>query len=345
VRKLSGYEIASRLSFLFWDSAPHEQLLTAAREGELDDADGIEVQARRLIESDRATAPLRRFFREWLHVPTDEEKDPSVYPEYTEEVAEAMQHELDAFFDIVARDPLATPSTLLLGSDGQINSVMAGFMGVDSDSEGPDDWRDVSYGPERSGLLTRPAIMAGLSYPADSAPIHRGKFVLTRLLCVELPSPPVDALARQPETPPGASQRERSIARREVQECGGCHNMIDPLGLGMEELDGIGRYRETYMDGTEVENDGEIRAVTDVRGGFAGAQELSALLARSDDMRSCAARQWLRYALSRMDTIDDSCSLAALEADFEEANYAFSELFVAVTRTDAFRFRRVEVSE
>ncbi len=346
VRRFSGYEMASRLSYLYWDSVPDSALLVAAESGELDTPDGIEVQARRLLDDDRAARPLRRFFREWLHLPEPEEKDLSVYPSYDEELAHAFDQELDSYLDVIIQDRDATPETLLTSDVGNVNSVMASFFGMDEGvSEGPSNWQRVTLPPERAGLLARPAVMAGLAYPADSAPIHRGKFVLNRLLCIELPSPPADALARQPVTPVGAGQRERSAARRQVAECAGCHDMMDPLGLGLEELDGIGQYRTQYADGSPVDTRGAIQVTTDVQGEFSGVQELTDLLSQSDDVKQCAARQWMRYALSRMDTADDGCSLTALTQAFEDADYSLHELFVAVTRTDAFRYRRLEVSQ
>lgn len=345
---LTGYEIASRLSFLFWDSSPDAELLAAATAGELDTAAGIETHARRLVGDQRAHAPLRRFFREWMQLPelSVEEKDASVYPTFDAELAQAFDEELDRYLDAIIANPDATPADLLSSSAGWVNAPLASFYGATSDSTGPDDWQPMSEMPaDRAGLLGRPALLAGLAYPGDSAPIHRGKFVLTRLLCVELPSPPADALSRQPVTPPGSSQRERSLVRREIAECAGCHDLMDPIGLGLEQFDGIGQLRDRYPDGSAVDSSGEIRAAVDVQGEFEGAAELGALLAQSDDVRACMAKQWLRYAMSRVDTREDACSLDALRQDFADADHSLRELFVAVTRTDAFRFRRVEVEE
>jgi hypothetical protein len=187
---------------------------------------------------------------------------------------------------------------------------------------------------QRSGLLTQASLMTTFASPAGSSPIKRGKWVRVRMLCQDLPDPPANV---PPPAPPqaGVSTRERFAMHTSDPGCSGCHHLIDGLGFGLEHYDGVGAYR-TMDQGVPVDATGEVNTTEDIDGDYDGAPELAARLARSAQVRDCAPTQWLRYAMARRETADDTCSLVALRDAFAASGGDMRELMVALTQTDAF---------
>jgi hypothetical protein len=187
---------------------------------------------------------------------------------------------------------------------------------------------------QRSGLLTQASLMTAFASPAGSSPIKRGKWVRVRMLCQDLPDPPANV---PPPAPPqaGVSTRERFAMHTSDPGCSGCHHLIDGLGFGLEHYDGVGAYR-TMDQGVPVDATGEVNTTEDIDGDYDGAPELAARLARSAQVRDCAPTQWLRYAMARRETADDTCSLVALRDAFAASGGDLRELMVALTQTDAF---------
>jgi len=113
---------------------------------------------------------------------------------------------------------------------------------------------------------------------------------------------------------------------------------MDPIGFGFEHYDGIGRYRATES-GLPVDGSGELTG-TDVDGKFDGAVALAGMLAQSAEVQTCYATQWFRFGYGRGETDADGCSLNALTTQFAATGGDVRELLVALTQTDAFRYRR-----
>jgi hypothetical protein len=140
--------------------------------------------------------------------------------------------------------------------------------------------------------------------------------------------------------PPNATQttRERLVEHRKRADCASCHALMDVLGYGFENYDGIGRFR-TKENGVPVDNQGEITD-SDVDGTFHGAIELGQRLVASKQVHRCLATNWFRYALGRMETPLDACSIDAVTAKFEASDLRVPDLLVALVESDAFRVRR-----
>jgi hypothetical protein len=131
--------------------------------------------------------------------------------------------------------------------------------------------------------------------------------------------------------------REQFAEHAENPACAGCHALMDPIGFGFEHYDGIGRYRETEW-GLKVDAAGELLG-TDIDGTFNGAIELAQLLASSEQVKACVASQWFRFGYGRFETEEDACSVDEIHTAFAASNYDIKELIVALTLTDAFRYR------
>ncbi len=341
---LDDYEIATRLSYLVWDSMPDDALFAAAAAGELQDADAIETQVvRMLADTERSAPALERFVREWNHYDgvAAYEKDPVAFPQFTNEMAAAMDSELSRFIQGVLRSDEPTVARLLTSTETEVDAQLAEMFGVAAPPDG--QWAPVTVGADRGGLLTRPAILAEHSHANSTGPIFRGELVRTQLLCIPIPPPPPNAMANTPEYPPDATERERSDILMNHMDCGGCHALMNPIGLGFEEYDAIGGWRDAEIDGGPVDNSGEIVAGPgDLSGEFHGATELQAKLAASDEVTACFANQLYQYAFGLEASQVLGCAIAPVAAELVESGGDIRELVVALARSNAFRTRIVE---
>jgi hypothetical protein len=165
--------------------------------------------------------------------------------------------------------------------------------------------------------------------------------IIRNVLCESLPDPPPNVDTTPPAPSPNATTRERFAVHETNPSCAGCHKRIDGVGMGFEAYDGIGGYRTT--DGTQpVDASGTFLDTKDLDGTFDGAIQLARDLAGSQEVQECVATQWLRFALGRMETDADACSLQGLHQAFEASGHDVRALLVSVALSDAFRSKRVE---
>jgi hypothetical protein len=195
---------------------------------------------------------------------------------------------------------------------------------------------------KHAGLLSQPGLLGMLAYPDGSSPIARGVFVRKRVLCQEL-APPPDVPIEPPSADPNATTRERFAEHTSNPACSGCHAHIDPLGFPFENYDGAGRWRTTE-NGTPIDASGEIIGIEDesAMGPVRDAEELSQKLAASTDARACVVENWAMYALGRrLDEELDACSMESLRRTFADSDGDLLELMIAITLSDAFRYRTI----
>jgi hypothetical protein len=338
---LTDYEVATRLSYLFLETMPDDELLAAAAAGQLSTPDAIRMQAERLLADPKAKSALTRFYREWsaLRVFAAGEKDATLYPQFDAALAQGMQDSFDRFVFDASVGADTSLASLLTRTDLPIDASLARFYGVAAPSSSDGFGSTTLPKNEAAGILTQPALLAGLAHEAATSPVFRGKFVRTKLLCGELGSPPADAQSRQPQYPPNATERDKAEALLQVPECAGCHTYMNPIGVAFEEFDALGHYRTTYPDGRAVDNSGHIVGAGSLEGDFKGVRELGERLANSAEVQSCMTRQWLRFSVSRKDDDGDACMLQQMQARFSQAGYSLRELMLAVTEAVEFRQR------
>ena len=168
-------------------------------------------------------------------------------------------------------------------------------------------------------------------------PVVRGKFIFEEILCGHVPSPPVGLNVKEPPADPTRTTRERFTAHREMEPCKSCHVMLDPIGFGLENFDGVGLWRDTE-NGKPVDASGELPQNVDIAGAFVGPAELAKKIAGSQDAQRCFADKWLSFAYGRVAGDDDACSKAQLETAFSGAKGNVKALLLAATQTDDFLF-------
>ncbi len=334
------YQLATQLSYLLWASTPDNELLTAAGLGALATRQQIETQVDRMLSSPRAHVGMVQFFEQLFDHPKygQMDKDAEEHPQFSAALIEDMKAELRAFIRSVAFDGDGTAADLFTASYSyfgpRLATVYEAGAGADPKAKTP-----LPNG-ERAGLLTQAGFLAFTSPREGTKPVKRGAFVLERLLCVDLPPLPDQ---EELQIPDDEASREMTTRQRfELHvvrpECRSCHQLLDPIGFGLENYDGIGRYR-TEENGKMIDAKGELTGTEDQDGPFSGGVELASRLAKSQRLHTCLARQYFRYAMGRLDVETDACRLAALEKSFVESGSKLKDL-VRLTATSPLFLQR-----
>jgi Protein of unknown function (DUF1592)/Protein of unknown function (DUF1588)/Protein of unknown function (DUF1587)/Protein of unknown function (DUF1595)/Protein of unknown function (DUF1585) len=344
--ELSPYEMASRLSFLFWNSPPDRILMDAADADELRTPAQLAEQARRLLRAPRAREAVRNFHRQWLGLSNITSvlvgigKDPEFVPDYDPAILPHLQQETERFFEFAIFDVDASVDTLFTAPFTLVNQPLAEFYGVSAPTATEEQFVRVELDPARySGFLTQAGLLALYAKPDRSSPVHRGKFVRERLLC-QVPPPPPDVVPEAPDVDITKTTREQLEQHKVDPLCSGCHMLLDPLGLGFEHFDAMGRWRDDQF-GLAIDASGEVIGTEDIDGPFDGAAALGATLGSSQTVHDCITTQWFRFAYGRAETDADAESLAQIREAFAASDYRIQEMLVALTQADAFRYRRV----
>lgn len=336
--------LASRLSYFLWASIPDDELREAAGRGDLQRSSALyEAQVRRMMSDPKARRTTEHFHRLWLEVERLDTlvKDTRVYPEWNEALRASWTGSINAFVDDAVWGDPGTLEAFLTEPAVWVDSRLAQLYGVSPPTNG--GFKKVQMLTSHAGVLTQPALMAALALPNQTSPIKRGVFIRERILCQNLPAPPANMAIVPPDPKPGATTRERFVEHTANEFCASCHQRIDPVGFGLEAFDAMGRYR-SMEQGKVVDASGHLGFMRDtaLEGDFNGAQALAAKLLASPEVSDCVAREWFRYAIGRDATSEDTCSLVNVQTTFSQSGGKFRELILALTQTDAFRYRVVD---
>ena len=337
---LSEWELASRLSYFLWSSMPDDDLFAAARSGDLTDPAEIEAQVRRMLKSPKANALVANFAGQWLYtraLTTDLVKDYQTYPEWDEELLDSMRGEMEHFIQTFVSDGRDLRE-LLTAKNTFVNDRLAQFYGLAP--VGTDDFVEVStMGQPRKGILTQAGLMSVLSHPNVTSPVKRGKWILEQLLCIEPPPPPPGVEATVDPSFDEGPMRQRLEQHREDPSCAVCHAQLDPVGLALENYDGVGAWRD--MEGPwEIDASGEMPSP--LEGSFNNALEMAEFIAASEQFAHCTTEKALIYGLGRGLSDEDEEQVAAIATGFAEGGMQLEELFVQIALSDVFRMRRGE---
>lgn len=345
--ELTPFEVASAISFLVVASPPDTALLDAAAADELKTPDQREAQVRRLLEDARARAQMRSFVTQWLGIDNVGalQKDNNIFPDFSVALRDSMQAETSAFLDSVLFEGDGTVKSLLAADYSFVDrrlGTLYGVAGASSLSE--TTVSKVKLPPERAGILNQAAFLATYSHNVDSSPVKRGKFVRTKLLCQPLPPPPANLVVTPPALNTKMTTRQRVFAHSSNGACWSCHRLMDPIGYGMEDFDGIGKYRTTE-NGLPVDAQGEINEARDMEPSFRGGADLARKLAASQEVSDCVTKQMFRYGLGRAETPEDSCSLVYANSYTGMKGGSLKEQLVGLVRSNAFTTRKLGQKE
>ncbi|MGB1013657.1 MAG: DUF1592 domain-containing protein, partial [Nannocystaceae bacterium] len=336
-RRYTSWEMASRLSFLIWNSPPDDILLTAAESGSLLTAAGIEEQATRMLDDARTRVAVQSFFAQYLDLSRLEgaTRDPEVYPQYTPGLIVAMRQEVELLVDDLVYRQDGDIRELFSTRQTFVNSELAGLYEVDAPNASPISFVPVELpedGP-RAGLLTLGAFLTMNAHESYNSPTARGKYVRERVLCQEVPPPPDDVdLNLDPSDGEPATIRDILEEHRSNPVCAACHEFIDPPGFLFENFDPIGAYR-TLDNGLPVDVSGELDGVP-----LANARELADVLKGDERIPSCMITQLFRHATGRKEVYTERPGLKDIGAAFADSGYRFRTLLLTLATSDAFRY-------
>ena len=337
---IAGEDLAARLSFFLWGAGPDAELVAAARDGALSDPVRLEAQARRLLADPRSEALATRFASLWLRLQDVELVSPDAFrfPNYSRQYADAMRRESELFFHNLIHEDRSLLE--LYSADYTfVNERLArhyGIQGVQGEA-----FRRVDYPDDRRrGILGHGSMLVQTSLGNRTSPVLRGLWVMEVLLGTPPPPPPPGipdleetASAREGKV---LTTRERLEAHANNPDCASCHELIDPIGLALDNFDVTGQWRireegtpldtrSTYYDGTEIETPADLSRV---------------LLKRPIPLVRQFTESLMAYALGRGIDHRDQPAVRAIARDAERNDYRMSSFIVGVVMSDAFRMKQ-----
>lgn len=338
---LSQYELASRLSYFLWSSMPDASLLAAADQEILHLPEVLHAQVQRMLKDPRAQALVENFGGQWLYFRAldDVAPDPWYFPGWNEGLRTSMRAEAWLFFHSFIRGERSMLE-LLTASDSFIDETLAAHYQLDGFFGMPGAMLEMDVSDnDRGGVLRQGALLTALSYPTRTSPVRRGKWVLGQLLCEEPPPPPpgVEGLSEEEIEAGNMTLREVLELHRADPVCAACHLLMDPIGLGFENYDGIGRWR-TEESGLPVDPAGELPDGS----AFLGPEGLIDILVADPSYTHCMVEQLATYALGRGVEPTDHDYLEAIAEVFEVTGHHFDDLAYLIATSAIFTHRRGE---
>jgi hypothetical protein len=336
--RIGDLELASRLSFFIWSSIPDDELLAAATAGRLKQPAVLEQQVRRMLKDERARALGSNFAGQWLYLRNLRglQPDADVFPDFDHNLREALQRETELLFEsIVLEDK---PVTTLLNADYTfLNERLARHYGVPN-VYGTQFRRVTVTNDARKGLLGHASVLALTSQNNRTSPVLRGKYVLTNLLGTPPPSPPAVVPPLDENPGKAKSMRDRMEEHRKSPACSGCHKLMDPIGLALENFDGIGRWR-TMDNGAIIDAASQLADGTPIDGPAALRQ---AILRNPDMFARNMTEMLLSYGLGHGIEHHDMPFVRAIVKDAQRSGYKFSSLVLGIVKSAPFQSRRSE---
>lgn len=328
----TDWEMASRLSYFLWNTTPDEELLLAADAGELRDDAGLSAQVDRMLADERARDGLRNLFAElWsLYDLDDLSKDPTLFLHMSDQVGPSAREETLLGVEYLAFDLDDPYRELFTTRRTFLDHTMSALYEVQAPSRDGFGMTELPKETGRRGFLGQASFLALQAHPVSTSVTKRGQFVRERILCHVIPPPPSDVDTSIPEASESEpTMRERVARHLEDPTCATCHQITDPVGLGFENFDGIGRWRDE-------ENGYTIDASGDLDGdAFADAWELGASVANHRDLGACLVERTTQYATGHVD--QDRELMSWHEEGFEISDQSLLFLLRDVALSPAFR--------
>ena len=341
VYPVSGFDLASRLSFFLWSSIPDDRLLDLARTGGLAKPAALRRETLRMLDDARADALVDNFAMQFLGLQELDsvEPDKKLYPTFTRTLKQDFLEETRLFL----RNIMRTNSSVvdIIGANyTYLNARLADHYGV-SDIAGP-GFRRVNFAADfpRGGVLGQGSVLLATSHPNVTSPVLRGKWVLSNLLN-QPPSPPppgIPALKAENDSGRKLTGRQQIELHRASRTCASCHARMDPFGFALEHFDVTGRRRAS-------DEAGFVNAVVTMPGGanfrdVAGLRRY--LVDHQDEFARAFVAKLLVYALGRRLTVTDAAVVRWITRETKAEDYRFRSLVAAVVASPPFRFRRKE---
>jgi hypothetical protein len=310
--EMDSYEIASRMSYLLWQSMPDDDLFAAAKAKTLATPQGRAAHVDRMLAAPRAKSAAVDFVFEWLglHDTKLALKHPTVLKGMPANLANDMRTESARFVEHVLFKSTGTLAELLTARASFPIGATRDVYGLTA-ATGPDL---TALPPERRGLLTQPLTLAAHTKEIGESPIQMGEFMRAVVLCKPVPPPPgdVDTNLKEEATSSMLTLRERFAVHTSDPKCAGCHALFDPQGFAFSTYDPIGRYRTTDAVGRPYDTAGVLASLDGEDRDFTSATDLIEMMAQSRDLAACFGKQLFRWNLGRLEHSDEKAAMMDL---------------------------------
>jgi hypothetical protein len=342
--QLTNLSLATKLSYFLWNRGPDEALLAAAERGELSDPEGLARQVDRMVTSDYLADGVRAFFEDIFifDLFDDLDKDVTRYPLFSSIMAADAREQTLRFVVDQLVNQQADYRSLYTSHQLPMTRSLGPIYGIPVRTV--EGWEDATLptSQPRAGLLSQASFAMLFSHPGRSSPTLRGVFMREALLCQTIPEAPADVDFTQFVQDVAAvhkTARDRLEVHSTQASCRKCHTLTDPIGLGLENLDGIGKYRT-------AENDAPIDSSGDFDGAsFTNATELGQTFADNPLVSACLVQNLYRYAVGRKQTNKERPLLRHLEDRFAEQGYQVPRLMRDIATSEAFRTATAPASQ
>jgi hypothetical protein len=318
-----SYAVASRLSYLLWSTMPDEALFDAAAADQLATAEGITAEVDRMLADPRALDGFMNFARQWLNLARLDRANKLEVDGLDDTLRAALAEEAQRFLTEIIYARGGTLDDLLTSSRGFVGPETAAFYGLPA----PADWEEVDLPDGRVGFLMQLQFLTAHGHPLNPSPVLRGLFVLQRLMCVELGSPPAGVDMSIPEGDPDmgpTTNRDNYDRATSGEVCSQCHTVINPVGFAFEHFDTMGRWRD-QDNGLPVDDSASAQGVD-----LDGAAELAELLASSEQVDRCVTRKHMYYALAGTEAVNDACLTEDVSAAYAASGGSLRELMRSI---------------
>jgi len=340
VGKVSDVELASRLSFFLWSSIPDEELLNVASKGTLSQPATLERQVKRMLADPKSRALVDNFASQWLmlrnlkgHIPT-----PGDFPNFDNELRQAFRQETELFVESIMREDRSLID--LIDADYTfVNERLARHYGIQN-VYGSYFRKVALKNEERRGLLGQGSILTVTSYPNRTSPVLRGKYILENILGTPPPAPPPNVPDLK-ENQPGEeakSLRARLEMHRATPTCATCHRVMDPLGLALENFDGIGQWRMKEPGGN-IDPNGQLADGSRVDGPVALRK---AVLKRPELFVRTVTQKLMTYGLGRGMEYTDMPVIRGIASTSAAQNYRFSSVVLGIVKSVPFQMKTAQ---
>jgi Protein of unknown function (DUF1592)/Protein of unknown function (DUF1588)/Protein of unknown function (DUF1585)/Protein of unknown function (DUF1595)/Protein of unknown function (DUF1587)/Planctomycete cytochrome C len=345
--RVTDIELASRLSFFLWSSIPDDELLTVAEQGRLKDPAVLQQQVKRMLKDPKSQALITNFSGQWLFLRELRNRQPDLllFPDFDDNLRQSFQRETELLFGSIVRED-RNVFDLMTADYTFVNERLAKHYGIPN-IYGTDFRRVTVPRPERQGLFGQGSFLLVTSAANRTSPVTRGAWILENLLGSPPPLPPPN-VPPFPEATNGqgikkivTSVRERMEQHRANQPCKGCHQIMDPIGLSLENFDGIGRWRTEDL-GSKIDTAGQLVDGTALE----GVDSLRASMLRySDALVQTMTEKLMMYATGRAAHYYDMPAIRAITREAAGKDYRFSALVSAIVSSDPFQMRVKKAEE
>lgn len=338
LQRLTGAELATRLSFFLLGRGPSRALLDYAVQGGLDSTTGIRQKALDMLQNAEARQAIAVYYDELLHLRdlSGIGKSPQEYPQFTSELAASMREEMLRMVEDLVFEQDADIRELFLANYTYVDDALAGHYGVPAPPMG--GWQKTAWPTEhgRAGFLGSAAFLTRFAHAVDTSPTRRGNFINAKFLCAEVAAPPPNVDPTLPAVDPDnpVTMKERLKQHMEDPSCAECHKYMDPIGFALENFDAIGLYRTQDLNGLPIDSTGEVEGL----GAFASAKEIGLALKEDERVPACFVSNMVSGSMGHKRTSGEKDVLAEVEAAFVESNFSLQTLIVELVASDAFRY-------